>query len=316
MRPLRFARSRRAGQCLAAGVLGVGRVRPVRRRGQRGLRRCRGSVADLCAVVEAARALVPGPVATTALATIVVTDPVLLQAFASGHRTAGVTVDADLSEDSGRVSGSVDYVLGAGSDGSCCSRWGADRAGRRPRRRVLVESLTATDFSRPLARVTLDCVPVTPLSFSRPRFRDLAATVLSAEAAGVARWALDTAAQYAKVREQFGKPIGSFQAVKHLCAEMLLRSQQVSAAAADAAVAATDEINSPSLHRLPRPSASSPQSSTQRPAFRCLAGSASPGSMTRTCICVVRMGFRSSSAVGPTGCAALRSSPCRACAAN
>ncbi|MCB0931932.1 MAG: acyl-CoA dehydrogenase [Mycobacterium sp.] len=203
-----------------------------------------GSVADLCAVVEeAARALVPGPVATTALATIVVTDPVLLQAFASGHRTAGVAVDADLSEDSGRVSGSVDYVLGAESDGVLLLPVGERivlvdaRVGG-----VLVESLTATDFSRPLARVTLDCVPVTPLSFSRPRFRDLAATVLSAEAAGVARWALDTAAQYAKVREQFGKPIGSFQAVKHLCAEMLLRSQQVSAAAADAAVAATDEI--------------------------------------------------------------------------
>ncbi len=70
-----------------------------------------------------------------------------------------------------------------------------------------------------------------------PRFRDLAATIFAAEAAGVARWALDTAVEYAKVREQFGKPIGSFQAVKHLCAEMLLRSQQVSAAAADAAVA-------------------------------------------------------------------------------
>ncbi|MGH3524343.1 MAG: acyl-CoA dehydrogenase family protein, partial [Mycobacterium sp.] len=65
-------------------------------------------------------------------------------------------------------------------------------------------------------------------------------TVLSAEAAGVARWALDTAVAYAKVREQFGRPIGSFQAIKHLCAEMLCRAEQAAVAASDAARAASD----------------------------------------------------------------------------
>ena len=69
---------------------------------------------------------------------------------------------------------------------------------------------------------------------------DLTATVLAAECSGLARWMLDTATEYAKVREQFGKPIGSFQAVKHMCAEMLLRSQQISVAAADAAGAVAD----------------------------------------------------------------------------
>ncbi len=54
----------------------------------------------------------------------------------------------------------------------------------------------------------------------------------------MARWLLQTATEYAKVREQFGKPIGSFQAIKHMCAEMLLRSEQASVAAADAARAA------------------------------------------------------------------------------
>ena len=52
-----------------------------------------GSAADLCAMVdEAAKALVPGPVATTALATLVISDTTLLGALASGARVAGVAL--------------------------------------------------------------------------------------------------------------------------------------------------------------------------------------------------------------------------------
>ncbi len=65
-------------------------------------------------------------------------------------------------------------------------------------------------------------------------WRRLLVTLAAAEAAGVARWCLETAVSYAKVREQFGKPIGSFQAVKHLCAEMLETVESVTAAAWDA----------------------------------------------------------------------------------
>ena len=202
-----------------------------------------GTIADLCAMVEeAARALVPGPVATTALATLLVTDTAVLQGLSTGECTAGVALDADLREVSGSVSGSVDFVLGGLPSGVMVLPVGdqvflVDAADPG----VTVDSLEAADFSRPLARVTLDSVSATRLPVSRARFTDLAAAILSAEAAGIAAWALQTAAEYAKVREQFGKPIGSFQAVKHMCAEMLLQSQQITAAAADCAVAAGAE---------------------------------------------------------------------------
>jgi len=71
--------------------------------------------------------------------------------------------------------------------------------------------------------------------------RRAAVTYGAAEASGVARWCLQTAVDYAKVREQFGKPIGSFQAVKHLCAEMLETAEAVTAAAWDVAGAASGD---------------------------------------------------------------------------
>jgi alkylation response protein AidB-like acyl-CoA dehydrogenase len=206
-----------------------------------------GTVGDLCAMVdEAAAAMVPGPVATTALATLLIGDSHtdLLEALASGERTAGVAATAELRYDGGRVSGTAGYVLGADAAGLLLLPAGdswvmvdATADG------VTVEQLTATDFSRPLARVVLDGAPAELLSVSAQRVEDLTVAVLAAEAAGLARWTLNTATEYAKVREQFGKPIGSFQAIKHMCAEMLLRSEQISVAASDVAnaVANPDE---------------------------------------------------------------------------
>ena len=203
-----------------------------------------GSIEDLCAMVEeAAMALVPGPVATTALAALVISDPELLAALASGERFAGVALEGDVEFDSdtSRASGAVGLALGAADGGVLLlpadGKWllvDTDGDG------VLVEPLQATDFSRPLARVVLTSAPASPLVLSRERVENLTATVLAAEAAGLTRWSLDTAVAYAKVREQFGKPIGSFQAVKHLCAEMLCRAEQAQVAAADAARAAGD----------------------------------------------------------------------------
>jgi hypothetical protein len=201
-----------------------------------------GTIEDLSAMVEeAAKALVPGPVATTALATLVVSDPQLRAALASGERTAGVALDGDVEFDAttSRASGTVPWVLGGVAEGLLVvpagGKWLVVDAAAEG---VAVEPLHATDFSRPLARVRLTSASASVLETDADQVQDLAATLLSAEAAGITRWALDTAVAYAKVREQFGKPIGSFQAIKHLCAEMLCRAEQVAVAAADAARAA------------------------------------------------------------------------------
>ncbi|WP_448391974.1 acyl-CoA dehydrogenase [Mycolicibacterium sp. XJ879] len=208
-----------------------------------------GTAEDLCAMIdEAAAALAPGPVATTALATLVIERSDLLQALASGERVAGVALSADLHLDDGRVSGTAEYVLGADASAVLVLPAGdAFVVVDATAQGVSIEALKATDFSRPLARVVLDSAPAETLGASRQRVADLAATVLAAEAAGLARWALRTATEYAKVREQFGKPIGSFQAVKHMCAEMLLRSEQASVAARDAARAAASEADEQQL---------------------------------------------------------------------
>jgi alkylation response protein AidB-like acyl-CoA dehydrogenase len=69
---------------------------------------------------------------------------------------------------------------------------------------------------------------------------DTAAVLIAAESVGVAGWCVETAVEYAKVREQFGQPIGGFQAVKHRCADMLCDLELARAAAWDAAAALDD----------------------------------------------------------------------------
>jgi alkylation response protein AidB-like acyl-CoA dehydrogenase len=70
---------------------------------------------------------------------------------------------------------------------------------------------------------------------------DLAAVALAAEQVGGAQMCLDMAVEYAKVRVQFGRPIGSFQAIKHKCADMLLEVESAKSAAYYAGWAAAED---------------------------------------------------------------------------
>jgi hypothetical protein len=95
------------------------------------------------------------------------------------------------------------------------------------------------DPLRPIAHVRADAIEVGDdavlSSLSMTTAYALMSTLLSAEAVGVARWATDAASQYAKIREQFGRPIGQFQAIKHKCAEMIADTERATAAVWDAA---------------------------------------------------------------------------------
>lgn len=112
-----------------------------------------------------------------------------------------------------------------------------------------IESVQSVDPLRPVAHVRANAVEVGDDrvlgNLSRAHARALMSTLLSAEAIGVARWATDTAAAYAKIREQFGRPIGQFQAIKHKCANMIAETERATAAVWDAARAIDEAGENP-----------------------------------------------------------------------
>ncbi|MGD0242526.1 MAG: acyl-CoA dehydrogenase family protein [Streptosporangiaceae bacterium] len=103
------------------------------------------------------------------------------------------------------------------------------------------EPMTTLDPTRPMATLTFDQVPAVLVGAEGQGGRlmsqvlDLACVALAAEQAGGARRCLQMSAGYARTRFQFGRAIGSFQAVKHKCADMLVRVELAEATAREAA---------------------------------------------------------------------------------
>jgi alkylation response protein AidB-like acyl-CoA dehydrogenase len=100
-----------------------------------------------------------------------------------------------------------------------------------------VTALPTMDQTRKLARVTLASTPARLLGTDGEgwpavaRMLDLSVAALAAEQVGGAQCVLDTAVEYAKDRMQFGRAIGSFQAIKHKCADMLVEVESARSAA-------------------------------------------------------------------------------------
>src|SRR6266487_1156967 len=206
------------------------------------------------AIEELGRALVPGAFLPTVLSCAILTEAglsgpaaKLIAGLADGSRIGAVCLAAGLAGEPGpngglTVTGDAGPVL-AGSMADIIVA--AVRTGGRAIWVALdaadlqVTGLDSLDLTRPLARLHADRVAVPAermlTGLADSTVASLAGIMFGAEACGIADWAVHTAAQYAKLRHQFGRPIGQFQAVKHRCALMLTQAEQAAAAVWDAA---------------------------------------------------------------------------------
>ncbi|MEU7819082.1 acyl-CoA dehydrogenase family protein [Pseudonocardia sp. NPDC049154] len=110
-----------------------------------------------------------------------------------------------------------------------------------------VRELETLDGTRPLGVLRLEDTPATPVgpvggaAEALRRTVDLLGLALAAEQVGALRRCLDMSVAYAKQRTQFGRPIGSFQAIKHKLADMLARVELADAATEGAALAVAED---------------------------------------------------------------------------
>ncbi|HEX4392369.1 MAG TPA: acyl-CoA dehydrogenase, partial [Mycobacterium sp.] len=193
---------------------------------------------------------VPGPFVPSAIASALISahdpDAKVLVDLASGAAIAAYALDAGLTAtrhgDALVIRGEVRAVPGAAEASLLVlpvaidsgEEWVVLRADQ-----LEIEPVAGVDPLRPIAHVRANAIEVADdvalSDLSVVAAKALISTLLSAEAVGVARWATDTASDYAKIREQFGRPIGQFQAVKHKCAEMMADTERATAAVWDAA---------------------------------------------------------------------------------
>lgn len=210
-----------------------------------------GLTEEMVLFEELGRALAPGPWLGTVLAAhalalggVEAREP--LAAIIAGELRVAVCIDPwggplDIRAD--RVSGTRRAVLGAGLAEAFVVVDEAAVLFVQRGDRVAVEADPSLDATNPIGAITFrdaSCIVLSRDAESANALRQ-AATVLScADAVGGIGRTVEMSVEYAKVRHQFGKPIGSFQAVKHRCADMAVRAEVARAATTYATVSVRD----------------------------------------------------------------------------
>ena len=178
-------------------------------------------IVELALLLEEVGAHVaPAPVLQQALAVDALGDSELAAPILSGE-AIGTVAFKPVSESGGRLTGRPEPVIHAPSARVLVVRsedalWAV--------KGIESKAEPAMDRTRALGWVTLDDTPAVRLGGEEAveRFLDLGAVGHSAELLGASAKVLDLSVEYAKERVQFGRPIGSFQAIKHRCADMLV----------------------------------------------------------------------------------------------
>jgi alkylation response protein AidB-like acyl-CoA dehydrogenase len=203
-------------------------------------------------IEELGRAVAPGPFVPTVIASAVIAKDGtaeqksrLLPGLIDGTVTAGIGLDSRVQITDGVADGEAGIVLGAGLAELLVIAAGGDLLLLdRGRSGVSVEVPENLDPTRRSGRVRLRNVSVSSndiVSGARESALARARTLLAAEAVGGASDCVDAAVDYAKVRQQFGRTIATFQAVKHHCANMLVAVESATAAVWDASRAAAED---------------------------------------------------------------------------
>lgn len=230
-----------------------------------------GTLADTACVIEAAAAaLLPGPLLSTATASAVASladdSAAALVADLAGGAPAVVVLPEDsavqaVRDGAGwRLTGSIGSTLGlcaaqrvllAARDEDGADLWFTLDVGSAG---IAIEQQRGTDLTTDIGVVTLDDHPVDAAvtGIDTERARCVVAALTACASAGTVRKGVETAVNYIRTREQFGKPVGSFQALQHKAAILLVNAELASASAWDAVRAIDESIEQ---HRLAAASA-------------------------------------------------------------
>ena len=211
-----------------------------------------GKVELILLMEEAGRALLPGPLFSTVVLAGVVIDAIAgpeqkkkyLGPICSGQARSTLAIletsaswkpaDAQMASANGRLTGEklfvpdaavADFLVVVAHDGVFVVDSKAPG--------ITVCHMKMMDLTRKLYSVRFNNAPVERLgsTVNLGRALDVAAAALAAEMVGGMQRTLDVTVEYAKMRKQFGKPIGSFQAVQHHCADMYLETESARSAA-------------------------------------------------------------------------------------